>query len=1457
MKKNLLTAIFAFTVVSSFAQSDYSFTNSITDTITYTDISATGTNISMTDNENGNSTVPQNIGFNFTFNGTVFTQFMIHADGILRFGTSAPGSAPSISTAASQLYGNVFSSSSSSFSNIIAAFFCDLVQGSSTPQFHVLTEGAAPNRICTIQWKNLRDPDNPGSTLEHQFENLEFQIKLFETSNDIQIVYGTFVPSVNGERSRKAAMGIKASSSSFTRYLKSSSASFVAGEFINQPANATNGNIDFAVRNNNIPPLGFSTIYFGRQTNDIAVSQLYVDDYVPVNGLAVNHLKALVKNEGTSSVSSIPVTLTVSGANTYSETINITSLASGAQQVVSFSPFSLSATGDQVVKIAVNPAGDNRTENNSLEKLQKVTNGQLQNFDHSKSAFFGNGFSSSTGMVAVKIFNQGVKRVSQIRLAMGSYQVPIDVRIYEDDGTGNTPGPTALFTTAAFKTNAINEILVPVNPTVTVTDNFYIVVAQRSSANMGWIFSSEFPISPQRYYTAALNGTVWTESSQTTNLFANIVSVVTETSGPDVGIEQVANPSCNNSENEAVSFVVRNFSNATHDYAANPVTITGFVKDHVNNLTVPFTVIKNSGSIAASGTDIVTVLPAYNFTAKGYHQFSAKTVCTGDAEPLNDSLDFYIFNKIIVSQSPADSSCPNSTTTLTASTSYISNHIWYRDRNLTNQFATGATANVNMLNSDSVFYLTALDFRNCLLIDSVIVRVKKNLAVRPDITSSDTVLSHRNGFDVRLHVAPLTGHTISWLGSGTVLSGGTAYQVSGIQSANPQLQQASYNDGICNGVRDTIFTVFSSGVLMDNNDPLTVCDTSFYDEGGAIGNYSGSNSYSKTFTPVNTTDKLVLSFYHLALGSSSNILVYDGPDNTAPLMGTLTASNNGSTIQQFASSNTSGVITVEFNGNFSSGAGFLAGITCMQPMQYRTIANGNFNNVSVWESKPIGSGSYTAATRTPLKSDDLIEINHNTTITEDLRIDQVIVNTSGHLQVVSGKQLLLIKTLPDPDITVNGVLTNNGFIVSPLSAYRGKIIVNGTLENNSNISVDSVIMKGSGVPSVLSGNGVISTLKVNSTTGITINGNQSIEDLLDLQLGIVTVNPANYLLISAPTAGNIQGGSSSSYIDGRLRRQTFIRDNTDTLFFPVGDNNLYRKIGLVPEQNSFDFYVEYEVSMTRSAPPSRTLPPTLTNVNQEWYHTVTITNGVSNFSQATITIYYENGDGVTNASALRIAKDDGASNWIDLGGTGTANGSGQITSDAFTSFSDFVLANIGTSTLPLQWLSFTGKKINGQSLLEWKTDNETNTSHFVIERSPNGSIFESIGTRGAANSNGIHSYSFTDVQPLQGINYYRLKQVDRDGRFTYSNIIRISFDESGRPLLLYPNPAEGYVYLIFAGKKETVSIKLYDGTGRWVKTISSANQSPMRLELANLPAGKYYVQVSDGETTATGTFLKQ
>lgn len=1427
-------------VVCAAGQTNYSFTNCRTANSTYNDISGTGTAITMTNPQTGNSTTAQNIGFNFTFNGTVFTQFMIHADGVLRFGTAAPGAATSIATNPGLTYGGVFTSAVAAYQNIIMPFFCDLVQGLAAPQFHVQVTGTTPNQVCTIQWKNLRDADNSGSSLQHQFENLEFQVKLFETSNDIEFVYGAFTPSANTPAGRFAATGIKAGSTSFIYYFKPlGGSSYTAVEFLN-PAGHVNLGARFVFRNNNIPPSGHILRFFGTITDDINTAELYADQFIPKNGTVTKNIKARIKNEGTNAAANIPVTLTVSGANNFTETINIVSLAAGADQVVTFTPFSVPNTGDQTVNVSVTPVTDGRTANNGKEVVQKVTNGLLQTHAFDRRTFGGVGFTSATGMMSVKMHGQGTRKITQIRLPFTTLLVPVDVRIHEDNGTSNTPGPVALFTTAEFKTGVDNEFIIPVDPGITVTDDYYIVIAQRNTTNMGAEYVTEYPINPQKHYTTTLNGTTWSEQSADRG-WHTMVRVFEETGGTDVGIQSLSSPSCNYSQNEDVIFTIRNFTNTVHDYATNPVTITGFVKDVVNNLTTPFSVIKNTGSIAAGGSDAVTVLTGYNFNPRGYHQFNAKTVCTGDAEAENDSLNFYIYNKVNITKTPADSTCPYSSTTLAASTTYLSGHGWYLDRNLTQLFSAGSAVAVNVIRNDSIFYVRATDYRNCQLVDSVIVHVKKDVPVAPVITSADTVMSHRNGFLVTLNVPPLGGHTINWFGGGTPLNGGESYEVKGILASDPFVHSSSYTiAGGCGGIRDTMLTRYSVGVLMNNTDPLIVCDSSIYDMGGPAGNYGSSSYFIRTFTPATAGTKMKFTVYNLSLGTSSRLQVFDGPDLNAPILISLNSSQNGSTVRSFTASNTTGVLTILMEGNGTAGAGFLGGLTCQEPLQFRTISNGVYTNAAIWESRSIG-GSYTAATRIPVKGDDIVLIQHSVTVSTTIGMDQTIVEAGGNLQVNAGGNIDISKTIPGTELIINGTLTNNSSITN-VNAAKGKILVNGTLiQNGSDIEADSVIMAGIGSPSVLSGNGEIYSLKINSTTGVILNGNPLVSIHLDLQQGIVTVNPANYLRMDPLTS--LSGGHAGSYIDGKLRRRSYIRDVTDTLLFPLGDNGIYRRMGLTVTQTSFDSYVEYEGELKSGAPPARTLPGSLTNVNSNWYHTVTIVGGASFFTSARMTIHYESSDAVLNASVLRVAKDDGGSNWLDIGGTGTANGTGSITSNNFSSFSDFVLANLNLSSLPVTWLSFEVNKQGQHAILHWRTAQESNCTHYEIERSRDGIHFDGIHITACNNISSISNYYYTDAGLTNGRWFYRIRQVDVDGRYNYSKVVSITIADD-MDLLVWPNPVGDELNIKGAAMNSMLQLYTTDGKLVWQQRITSVITV---IDMRKYQAGVYLLRY-DGET---------
>ncbi len=166
------------------------------------------------------------------------------------------------------------------------------------------------------------------------------------------------------------------------------------------------------------------------------------------------------------------------------------------------------------------------------------------------------------------------------------------------------------------------------------------------------------------------------------------------------------------------------------------------------------------------------------------------------------------------------------------------------------------------------------------------------------------------------------------------------------------------------------------------------------------------------------------------------------------------------------------------------------------------------------------------------------------------------------------------------------------------------------------------------------------------------------------------------------------------------------------------------------------------------------------------------------------------------------------------------------------------------SPLPLSLLSFTGIKQSNYNQLLWKTANEVNTKQFVLERSTDGRSFNSFATV-AAKGNGNGIYSYDDNVQWNGKIYYRLKMIDNDGKFTYSNIIVLS-NQNNTTVTVYPNPVIDKVTLKFTDNKLfNTTAKLIDMSGRLVSTIFIKNNFEI-IEMGKLPSGIYMLQLADG-----------
>lgn len=163
---------------------------------------------------------------------------------------------------------------------------------------------------------------------------------------------------------------------------------------------------------------------------------------------------------------------------------------------------------------------------------------------------------------------------------------------------------------------------------------------------------------------------------------------------------------------------------------------------------------------------------------------------------------------------------------------------------------------------------------------------------------------------------------------------------------------------------------------------------------------------------------------------------------------------------------------------------------------------------------------------------------------------------------------------------------------------------------------------------------------------------------------------------------------------------------------------------------------------------------------------------------------------------------------------------------------------------PVTLKSFTVTPEDGKVLLAWQTSNEINNSHFEIEKSTDAKVFSQVGVvKGQVNSGEENRYAFTDDKPFIGLNYYRLRQVDLDGKFEYSKIRSVNVTNSTN-LEISPNPTQDYI--IFRGLEENSLFEIVDANGKTMyNTKIEGTISELQLSVNNYPSGLYFVRTQN------------
>jgi len=445
------------------------------------------------------------------------------------------------------------------------------------------------------------------------------------------------------------------------------------------------------------------------------------------------------------------------------------------------------------------------------------------------------------------------------------------------------------------------------------------------------------------------------------------------------------------------------------------------------------------------------------------------------------------------------------------------------------------------------------------------------------------------------------------------------------------------------------------------------------------------------------------------------------------------------------------------------------------------------------------------------------------------------------------------------------------------TTVQGNIYKSDGSDFDSGIGNSRVIMEGSSAQSIqgdFTGLDAFNELEIDNAAGVTIvnsadatrgiSANQAVEidKTLVLTNGRLTTDDNNTLTINTSGTASPATGSASSFVNGKLHK---VISNGSSFTFPIGKGSRwgYASVNNTTGGGDRTWYAEYFNGSVTSEPGVNLTPADPAEIetissNEYWK----ISDNPSGAS-ATIGLSWNGQSDVSNDAGdldeLRVmAWNTTNSNWDNLGGTSHSGGIGNGSLEAIStlSFSERIVTLGSTTTanpLPVEFISFNAEYVNEKVLLTWTTASELNNDYFEVQRSTDGVSFEKIGkVKGVGNSNTLVDYEFADRKPLSGLAYYRLRQVDFDGQFDFSNIVSVIVPVTERDFQAYfiPNPTTGdniNLQVVTQNLESKIHIILADLQGNvLVDLAKDPHEVSQGIQLetnGNLSAGVYIAHI--------------
>ncbi len=658
---------------------------------------------------------------------------------------------------------------------------------------------------------------------------------------------------------------------------------------------------------------------------------------------------------------------------------------------------------------------------------------------------------------------------------------------------------------------------------------------------------------------------------------------------------------------------------------------------------------------------------------------------------------------------------------------------------------------------------------------------------------------------------------------------------------------------------------------------ITLSNGGLLDPSSGTLNLAGSSAQSVP-SVVSTINNLTLSNVGsktLGAISINDLTIFIGTGSVDGGTNTITIGGNWAGTSAFTQSGVGNVLFNAASGDQDiSGASSFHNIVVNKAADDVTLSgNLTVSGDITLTSGTINSGSQsitlngTAAVQEITGSASSITLNDliiNKSASTDFELTTAISSIAGDLTLTSGDFISEATTGPTTltvgrDFTLESGATFNqsGTTITTLN------LGGNYTDNGGGITLPANIFFNGGSSQMI--NTALSVTNFTKSGGgdLTLNNDLTIAGTLTLTSGDIISTTTNLLTLTA--AASNPTGSDGSHVQGAMAH-TLASTAQTTKTFPLGDGTSYRPIEFVLNQTNATSRT-YTAEIMSGAPTSRTDPAGINHVSGIRYYDVTQSpadglddpsGGVDN----TVAITYGADDQVLNTANLRLVKDDGGGNWVNLMGNvvGTAS-AGTITSTVeFTSFSDFALASSTLeSSLPVELMDFHGKAKNNKVHLGWTTGTELNNNYFEILRSLDGETFVVVGrVSGVGTSSNPHDYQFVDHFPAPGANFYRLKQVDFDGTEESLAVIKVDNNlvMSGVEMTIYPNPtrADQLYVSIFSGDDHTpIFMEIVDLGGK-VFHREEINPSFSILRKVNVKSrmkpGVYFINLKQGDSTS-------